>query len=114
MAAEREDDSAMLSYVLFFLRNEKKNALRGAHSAQYRNIRSPENIFHYGFPQARGVVIELKTVRLRIEMEFPQAISVREPAQRAELLPLEWTLEFVGDAHESHTLNYNTRHHLPS
>lgn len=54
------------------------------------------------FAEAGGVVFERQLVCRWIDAEAPQAISVRELAELAQLLIGQGGLQFVSDFHEGH------------
>ena len=66
-------------------------------------------MFDDGLPEARSVVVKHEAVRLLVVAEFVQTVGIREFAERAKLRRIEPVLEFVGDGHECHARNYNTR-----
>jgi len=61
------------------------------------------------FAEARGVVIEMKTIGGFIVAKFVKAVSIGELAERAELRGVEAALQFVSDGHQCHVLDYSIR-----
>src|SRR5271168_2457535 len=83
--------------------------LSGRELAQYRNSCISQDMLDDGFFQARGVVVEVKVVRLFVEAILLEAVGVGEAAEGAKIVGAERVLKFVGNGHERHARDYSRR-----
>jgi hypothetical protein len=68
-------------------------------SSQYRDPCLAQNTFYYVVGQARRVVVKMEKTVFLVVTKLVKAVSIRELAQRAEMLRLEPFLQFVSRGH---------------
>jgi len=71
----------------------------GFQSSQHRDSCSAQHAFYDVVCQARGVVVKMEKILSLVVTKFLKAVSIRELAQRAEMVWLEAFLQFVSNGH---------------
>lgn len=74
----------------------------GIDAAQDGDVRPAEDVDHFRFLEARGVVFESEAVIGFVNPKTTESIGVGEETESAKLAGLEGGLKFVGDFDERH------------
>src|SRR5580658_1521029 len=93
-------DSRRLVFTLWLLRGD---------AADHRDSRFTQNVLDHRILEARGVVVEVESIRLFVEAKGLEPVGVYKSAELSELFGFESVLQLVRGGHVCHGRKYSSR-----